>query len=68
MKYLNSSYFQGKMNELFKEVRSHVIKETSPKVSCILLETFEYYCADWKVKDEMKDFYGGLMDDLTTKS
>ena len=56
------------MDELFKKVRSYVIKETSPKVSCILLETFEYYCADWNVKDEMKDFYGGLMDDLTTKS
>ena len=54
------------MDELFKKVRSNIIRETSPKISCILLEIFECYCADWTVKNEMKDFYVGLMDDITS--
>jgi hypothetical protein len=57
------------MDELFKKVRSNIIKETSPKVSCILLETFEYYSSgDWTVKDETNDFYNSLMDDIAAKS
>jgi hypothetical protein len=57
------------MDELFKKVRSNIIKETSHKISCILLETFEYYSSDdWTPKDETKDFYSSLMADITAKS
>ena len=57
------------MDLLFKKLRINLIKEKSPKISCTLLETFEYYSSgEWTAKDETRDFYNGLMDDVTAKS
>ena len=56
------------MDLLFKKIRISLIKEKSPKISCILLETFEYYSSgEWTAKDEKRNFYDGLLDDIQTK-
>ena len=57
------------MEELFKTVRTRIIKETSPTVSCMLLQTFECYSSNnWVVQNETKEFYDELMNDISTKS